>query len=46
MSQIGKEVRLAKLLNPKSKNSIVVAMDHAPVLGPLPGIVDPRETGS
>ncbi|NMC46596.1 MAG: fructose-bisphosphate aldolase [Chloroflexi bacterium] len=44
MSQIGKEVRLAKLLNPKSKNSIVVAMDHAPVLGPLPGIVDPRET--
>ncbi len=43
MSQIGKEVRLAKLLNAKSKNSIVVAMDHAPVLGPLPGIVDPRE---
>lgn len=44
MSQIGKEVRLAKLLNPISKNSIVAAMDHAPVLGPLPGIVDPRET--
>lgn len=44
MPQIGKEVRLAKLLHPKSKNSIVVAMDHAAVLGPIPGIVDPRET--
>lgn len=44
MSQIGKEVRLAKLLHHESKNSIVAAMDHAAVLGPISGIVDPRET--
>jgi len=44
MTHIGKEVRLASLLNPKSKNSIIVAMDHAAVLGPIPGIVDPRQT--
>jgi len=44
MSQIGKELRLNRMLNPKSKNAIVVAMDHAAVLGPIPGIVDPVET--
>ena len=44
MSQIGKEVRLHRILNPKSHNAIVVAMDHAAVLGPIPGIVDPVET--
>ncbi len=44
MSQIGKEVRLARLLHHESKNSIVAAMDHAAVLGPIPGIIDPRET--
>lgn len=44
MSQIGKELRLNRMLNPKSKNAIVVAMDHAAVLGPIPGIVNPVET--
>lgn len=44
MSTIGKQVRLSQLLNPVSQNAIVVAMDHAAVLGPIPGIVDPRKT--
>ena len=44
MSQIGKQIRLNQMLNPKSKNAIVVAMDHAAVLGPIPGIVDPVQT--
>jgi fructose-bisphosphate aldolase / 2-amino-3,7-dideoxy-D-threo-hept-6-ulosonate synthase len=44
MSSIGKQVRLSQLLNPISHNAIVVAMDHAAVLGPIPGIVDPRKT--
>ena len=44
MSIIGKEIRLSQILNPKSKNAIIVAMDHAAVLGPIPGIVDPVKT--
>ncbi len=44
MSTIGKQVRLNRMLHPKSKNSIVIAMDHAAVLGPIPGIVDPAKT--
>jgi len=44
MSNIGKEVRLARMLNPESKNAVVVAMDHATVIGPVKGIVDPKDT--
>lgn len=44
MSTIGKQVRLSQLFNQKTKNSIVVAMDHAAVLGHIPGIIDPRKT--
>ena len=32
------------MMNPKSKNAVFVAMDHAAVLGPIEGIVDPRAT--
>ena len=35
MSTIGKQVRLSQLFNQRTKNSIVVAMDHAAVLGPI-----------
>jgi len=44
MSHIGKEVRLSQILNPASHNAVIMAMDHAPVLGPIPGIIDPLET--
>lgn len=44
MSTVGKEIRLAKLLNHQTENSVILAMDHAAVLGPIPGIVDPRKT--
>lgn len=44
MPHIGKQVRLKRMLNPKSNNAIVVAMDHAAVLGPIPGIINPVET--
>lgn len=44
MSTIGKAMRLSQVLNPESKNAIIVAMDHAAVLGPIPGIVNPKET--
>jgi DhnA family fructose-bisphosphate aldolase class Ia len=44
MSTIGKQIRLSQILNPASQNAVVVAMDHAAILGPIPGILDPRKT--
>lgn len=46
MSEIGKEVRLSRLFNKKSGNSVMVAMDHGAVIGPVKGIVDPAKTVS
>lgn len=46
MSEIGKKVRLNQIFNRKSGNSVMVAMDHAAVVGPVPGIVNPIETVS
>ena len=44
MSEIGKKVRLSQIFNPKSGNSIMVAMDHAAPIGPVPGIKDAFKT--
>jgi len=44
MSEIGKEVRLARLFNKKSGHSVMVAMDHGAVIGPVKGIIDPVKT--
>ena len=44
MSQIGKKVRLSQILNKETNSSVIIAMDHGTVLGPVKGIVDPRET--
>ncbi len=44
MSAVGKQIRLSQMFNPESHNAIVVAMDHAAVLGPIPGIIDPKKT--
>jgi len=44
MSEIGKQVRLNQIFNPVSGNSVMVAMDHAVVVGPVKGIEDPRTT--
>lgn len=46
MSEIGKEVRLSRLFNKVSGNSVMVAMDHGAVIGPVKGIVDPAKTVS
>ena len=40
MSEIGKEVRLNQIMNAESGNSVILAMDHAVVHGPIEGIVD------
>ncbi|MBG0786705.1 MAG: fructose-bisphosphate aldolase [Anaerolineaceae bacterium] len=46
MSEIGKEVRLSRLFNRQSGNSVMVAMDHGAAVGPIKGIVDPEKTVS
>ena len=44
MSEIGKSVRLGSIINQRSKKMVVVAMDHAPIMGPVPGLIDPVDT--
>ena len=41
----GKNLRLEKLFN-KGKNAVIVAVDHGMFDGPIPGMVDMRETAS
>ncbi|HEY59211.1 MAG TPA: fructose-bisphosphate aldolase [Anaerolineae bacterium] len=43
MTSIGKEVRLGKLFNKHSGNSVMVAMDHGAIIGPVHGIKNPRD---
>lgn len=44
MSEIGKAVRLNQIMSVESGNSIILALDHAAVLGPIEGIVDVVKT--
>jgi len=44
MSQIGKDFRLAQIINQKSKKQVCVAMDHSPAIGPCEGLIDPVAT--
>ena len=41
---VGKEIRLARLLNPKSKKLLGITMDHPITRGVLPGLENIRET--
>ena len=41
MSEIGKSIRLGKIVNQKSRKMVILAMDHAPVMGPVGGLADP-----
>lgn len=44
MAGIGKAVRLGRIFNQRSKNSVMVAMDHAAVIGPVEGMVNAADT--
>ncbi len=44
MSEIGKAIRSSQITNRESGNMVVVAMDHCPAIGPVPGLVDPVDT--
>lgn len=40
MSEIGKSVRLERILEKKSKHTIIVPMDHGVSVGPIKGLID------
>ncbi len=44
MSEIGKAIRSSQITHPKSGKTVVVAMDHCPAIGPVPGLIDPVDT--
>lgn len=41
MSDCGKKIRLRRILGPANRRALIVAFDHALVLGPIPGTEDP-----
>jgi len=43
-SHLGKIIRLSKIFNEKTGNSLIVALDHGLFLGPIPGLTSPTET--
>ncbi|MFB0502498.1 MAG: 2-amino-3,7-dideoxy-D-threo-hept-6-ulosonate synthase, partial [Candidatus Bathyarchaeia archaeon] len=43
MSQIGKAIRLERIMNRKTKKSLIVPMDHGVTLGPVPGLIDMQD---
>ncbi|RMF90129.1 MAG: fructose-bisphosphate aldolase [Methanobacteriota archaeon] len=40
MSEIGKQVRMERILNRKTRKTIIVPMDHGVSVGPIEGLVD------
>jgi len=40
--QLGKSIRLERIINRETKRCIIVPMDHGVTVGPIPGLVDAR----
>lgn len=43
-SSVGHSIRMRRILNPNDNRTVILPLDHAMVLGVVPGIVDPRIT--
>lgn len=41
---IGKDIRLERLINRNSGNTVIVPMDHGFTVGPIPGLINMKET--
>jgi len=41
---IGKAIRLERIINRKSKRTVIIPMDHGMTMGPIPGITDIKAT--
>ena len=39
---IGKAIRLERIINRNSQNTVIVPMDHGVTVGPIPGLIDMR----
>ncbi|HID42751.1 MAG TPA: fructose-bisphosphate aldolase [Archaeoglobaceae archaeon] len=44
MSEIGKKIRIERIIDRKSQNTVIVPMDHGLSMGPIDGIVKMTET--
>lgn len=42
MSKIGKAIRTERILNRKTRRTVIVPMDHGVTVGPIPGLIDLR----
>ncbi len=41
---VGKEIRMERLMNRETGNTVIVPLDHGFTLGPVPGLIKPIET--
>ena len=44
MTSLGKEVRLTRILNPKSKKLIIITVDHPITRGMFPALINMEDT--
>ncbi|HOT07187.1 MAG: 2-amino-3,7-dideoxy-D-threo-hept-6-ulosonate synthase [Methanosaeta sp. PtaB.Bin039] len=40
MSKIGKKIRLERIIDRRTKRTVIVPMDHGLTVGPIPGLID------
>jgi class I fructose-bisphosphate aldolase len=43
MSQVGKEIRIERLMNRNTKRFLIAPMDHGISMGPIPGLINMKE---
>jgi fructose-bisphosphate aldolase/2-amino-3,7-dideoxy-D-threo-hept-6-ulosonate synthase len=43
MNRIGKAIRLERILDRRTRKTVIVPMDHGVTVGPIPGLIDLRE---
>jgi class I fructose-bisphosphate aldolase len=43
MTIVGKKIRMERVLNRNTGNTVIVPMDHGMTVGPIPGIIDMKE---
>ena len=41
---IGKQIRLERIMNRNSRRTVIVPMDHGITMGPIPGLINMKET--
>ena len=40
---VGLNIRMKQIFNKKDGRSVMIAMDHGSIAGPMPGIIDPSD---